>query len=86
MYRSRERVYAVNAAGQRVLKYAVGSVIPEAEARRQGLVRTKAVRESEVEDKSVRVEDVEDKGFTPPKRKPRKRVEADTVEAVDTEE
>lgn len=54
-YRSTERVYGKDANGDDLfLLYAVGDVIPEEEAKRQGLTGGKAVKPSEVEDKAVK--------------------------------
>lgn len=43
-YRSVERVYGVDANGIDFLKYPVGALIPEDEARRQGLVEAETAK------------------------------------------
>jgi hypothetical protein len=75
-YRSKERVYATGPNGVTFLKYAVGSPIPEDEARRQGQLGTGvAVQEEavEVETASVQQDDVEDKAVRPGASMPVKR-------------
>jgi hypothetical protein len=53
-YLSKKHVWEKDEAGVLRLRYAPGDLIPEAEARKQGLVKTKAVKTAEDKGRKAR--------------------------------